>query len=189
MNYHGLVKRLDLPAVWIPPRSWNTTTSVPGRSAAPTTTTMCRASMPASSLSGGPAAAAGRPSRFSVDFDYVDEIWHECEFREGGSFTYAVYDSRGQYPGCCYLCPMGRRTPLTEELLTYDVDVSWWVTHAVEPAQPPAQALPVRGRDPDAPALSVPVSISPPPSTRSQGGEEMAAWSPRRAYQQVRAAV
>jgi len=60
---------------------------------------------------------------------------------------------------------MGRRTPLTEELLTYDVDVSWWVTHAVEPAQPPAQALPVRGRDPDAPALSVPVSISPPPST------------------------
>jgi hypothetical protein len=63
MNYHGLVKRLDLPAVWIPPRSWNTTTSVPGRSAAPTTTTMCRASMPASSLSGGPAAAAGRPSR------------------------------------------------------------------------------------------------------------------------------
>jgi hypothetical protein len=62
----------------------------------------------------------------SVDFDYVDEIWHECEFREGGSFTYAVYDSRGQYPGCCYLYPMGRRTPLTEELLTYDVDVSWW---------------------------------------------------------------
>ena len=30
MNYHGLVKRLDLLAVWIPPRSWNTTTSVPG---------------------------------------------------------------------------------------------------------------------------------------------------------------
>lgn len=23
---------------------------------------------------------------------------------------------------------MGRRTPLTEELLGYDVDVSWWVT-------------------------------------------------------------
>ena len=23
---------------------------------------------------------------------------------------------------------MGRRTPLTRELLTYDVDVSWWVT-------------------------------------------------------------
>jgi hypothetical protein len=35
----------------------------------------------------------------SVDFGYVDEIWHECEFREGGSFTYAVYDSRGQRAG------------------------------------------------------------------------------------------
>ena len=64
----------------------------------------------------------------SVDFNYVDEVWHECEFREGDSFTYAMYDSRGQYLGCCYLYPMGRRTPLTEELLTYDVDVSWWVT-------------------------------------------------------------
>jgi len=63
MNYHGLVKRLDLPAVRIPPRSWNTTTSGTGRSAAPATTTMRRASMPASSLFGGPAAAAGRPSR------------------------------------------------------------------------------------------------------------------------------
>ena len=125
----------------------------------------------------------------SVDFDYVDEIWHECEFRKGCSFTYAVYDSRRPVPRMLLPVPMGRRTPLTEELLTYDVDVSWWVTHAVEPAQPPAQALPVRGRDPDAPALSVPVSISPPPSTRPQGGEEMAAWSPRRAYQQVRAAV
>ena len=64
----------------------------------------------------------------SVDFNFVDEVWHECEFREGDSFTYAVYDSRGHYLGCCYLYPMGRRAPLTEELLTYDVDVSWWVT-------------------------------------------------------------
>ena len=64
----------------------------------------------------------------SVDFNFVDEVWHECEFREGDSFTYAVYDSRGQYLGCCYLYPMGRRTPLTEELLNYEVDVSWWVT-------------------------------------------------------------
>lgn len=37
-------------------------------------------------------------------------------------------DSGGQYLGNCYLSPLGRRTPLTEELLTYDVDGSWWVT-------------------------------------------------------------
>jgi RimJ/RimL family protein N-acetyltransferase len=64
------------------------------------------------------------------DFNYVDLVWHECEFRDGGSFTYASYDDAGQYLGCCYLYPVGRRTPLTAELARYDVDVSWWVTPA-----------------------------------------------------------
>jgi len=62
------------------------------------------------------------------DFNYVDLVWHELEFRDGHSFTYAVYDVDGQYLGCCYLYPLGRRTTLTEELLRHDVDVSWWVT-------------------------------------------------------------
>src|SRR3954466_9330670 len=62
------------------------------------------------------------------DFNYVDLVWHELEFREGDSFTYAVYDVDGGYLGCAYLYPMGRRRPLTEELARYDVDVSWWVT-------------------------------------------------------------
>ena len=62
------------------------------------------------------------------EFNYVDLVWHEAEFRDGHSFTYAVYDSAGRYLGCCYLYPMGRRTPLTDELLAHDVDVSWWVT-------------------------------------------------------------
>jgi RimJ/RimL family protein N-acetyltransferase len=63
------------------------------------------------------------------EFDFVDLIWHEQEFREKTSFTYAVYD-RSDYLGCCYLYPMGRRTELTEKLLDHDVDVSWWVTPA-----------------------------------------------------------
>jgi hypothetical protein len=62
------------------------------------------------------------------EFNFIDLVWHECEFREGYSFAYAVYDVTGTYLGCCYLYPMGRRTPLTEELATFDVDVSWWVT-------------------------------------------------------------
>ena len=62
------------------------------------------------------------------EFNFVDLVWHECEFREGYSFTYAVYDDRGTYLGCCYLYPMGRRTPLNEDLLDHDVDVSRWVT-------------------------------------------------------------
>jgi hypothetical protein len=62
------------------------------------------------------------------EFNFVDLVWHEQEFREGTSFAYAVYDAGGGYLGCCYLYPMGRRTELTEELLRDDVDVSWWVT-------------------------------------------------------------
>jgi RimJ/RimL family protein N-acetyltransferase len=62
------------------------------------------------------------------EFNYVDAVWHECEFRDAGSFTYTVYDDAGQYLGCCYLYPIGRRTPLSEALLGNDIDVSWWVT-------------------------------------------------------------
>lgn len=66
----------------------------------------------------GPVTAEG---------NYVDLVWHECEFRDGKSFTYAVHDRDG-YIGCCYLYPVGVRTPLTADLLHHDVDVSWWVT-------------------------------------------------------------
>ena len=62
------------------------------------------------------------------EFNYVDLVWHEQEFREGTSFAYAVYEAGGGYLGCCYLYPVGRRTPLSEALLENDVDVSWWVT-------------------------------------------------------------
>jgi hypothetical protein len=68
--------------------------------------------------------------RVTEDYNFVDLVWHECEFREGDSFTYAVYDAGGEYLGCCYLSPLGRRTQLRDELLDYDVDVSWWVTPA-----------------------------------------------------------
>ena len=71
----------------------------------------------------------GWPSEpVTEDFNFVDLVWHELEFREGDSFTYAVYDADGGYLGCAYLYPMGRRRPLTAELARFDVDVSWWVT-------------------------------------------------------------
>jgi hypothetical protein len=62
------------------------------------------------------------------EFNYVDVVWHELEFRDGYSYTYVVRDTDGGYVGCAYLYPMGRRTELTEALLRHDVDVSWWVT-------------------------------------------------------------
>jgi hypothetical protein len=64
------------------------------------------------------------------EIDYVDLVWHELEFRERYSFSYAVYETDATYVGCCYLYPVGRRTPLSEDLINHDVDVSWWVTPA-----------------------------------------------------------
>jgi len=71
----------------------------------------------------------GWPTEAVTDeFNYVDLVWHELEFREGDSFTYVVRTAGGGYLGCCYLYPVGRRAPLSEALASYDVDVSWWVT-------------------------------------------------------------
>lgn len=64
----------------------------------------------------------------SEEFDLLDLSWHEREFRDGNSFAYVVYDSNNRYTGCFYLYQMGYRTDLTEELLDYDIDASWWVT-------------------------------------------------------------
>lgn len=66
----------------------------------------------------------------SKDFDLLDLAWHEREFRDGISFAYVVYDDQGTYIGCFYLYPIGVRTELTEELMKYDIDASWWVTDA-----------------------------------------------------------
>jgi hypothetical protein len=128
MNYRGLVKSLELPSGWTPPTELeyddiraraisraDLRDDVQGINASIELIRRTR---------GGPWPT----EPVSADFNYVDLVWHECEFREGDSFTYAVYDSGARYLGCCYLYPLGRRTPLTEDLLACDVDVSWWVT-------------------------------------------------------------
>lgn len=68
------------------------------------------------------------------EYNYVDLVWHECEFRDGGSYTYVVRDHEGRYVGCCYLYPVGGRTPLSADTIHFDVDVSWWVTPAAHEA-------------------------------------------------------
>jgi hypothetical protein len=68
--------------------------------------------------------------RLDKDFDLLDLAWHEREFRDGDSFAYVVYNTNGEYIGCFYLYGIGVRAELTEELLDYDVDASWWVTSA-----------------------------------------------------------
>jgi hypothetical protein len=128
MDYEGLIKRLPRPSGWSAPREL---TYGDIRAIALTREQLhddvqgINASLDLIRRTRG-----GRwPTEpVTEDFDYIDLVWHECEFREGDSFTYAVYDNSGQYLGCAYLYPLGRRRPLTDELVGYDVDVSWWVT-------------------------------------------------------------
>ncbi|GAA0896947.1 GNAT family N-acetyltransferase [Virgisporangium aurantiacum] len=128
MDYRGLVKRLDLPTGWSAPTEL---TYHDIRAHALTRDHLdddvrgINASIDLIRRTRGGRWPTGP---VTAEFNYVDAVWHECEFRDGGSFTYAVYTAGGQYLGCCYLYPMGRRTPLNDDLITYDVDVSWWVT-------------------------------------------------------------
>ena len=128
MDYKGLVKSLDLPAGYTPPTELaheDIHARAISRADLHDDVQGINASLEIIQRTRG----GGWPTEpVSEDFNYVDLVWHELEFREGYSFTYAVYDSDNQYLGCCYLYPMGRRTPLTDTLLEYDVDVSWWVT-------------------------------------------------------------
>jgi len=127
MDYHQFIKRLDIPAGWSAPtrlRFGDIRASALTRDHLDDDVDGINASIDLIRRTRG-----GRwPTEpVTAEFNYVDLVWHECEFREGDSFTYAVY-AADRYLGCCYLYPLGRRAPLTEELLAFDVDVSWWVT-------------------------------------------------------------
>ena len=128
MDYTGLVKRLVLPRGYSPPTEL---TDQDIRARAISRADLhddvhgINASLDLIRRTRGGAWPTGAVSE---EYNYVDLVWHEAEFRDGHSFTYAVYDAHGRYLGCCYLYPMGTRTPLTEELLAHDADVSWWVT-------------------------------------------------------------
>jgi hypothetical protein len=128
MDYRGLVKRLDLPTGWSAPAEL----AHAGLRARALTRHHLHDDVRGinASIDLIRTTRGGRwpTGPVSEDFNYVDLVWHECEFRDGESFTYAVYDDADQYLGCCYLYPMGRRQQLTGELLAHDVDVSWWVT-------------------------------------------------------------
>lgn len=128
MDYAGLVKRLKLPSDFAAPIALEYE-DIRARAISRTDLEEDVRGINASIDLIRRTRGGGWPTEpVTADYNYIDLVWHECEFRDGQSFTYAVYDDAGQYLGCAYLYPMGRRTPLSEELLDHDVDVSWWVT-------------------------------------------------------------
>lgn len=128
MDYTGLIKSLQLPAGFEPParlRYEDIRASAITRADNDDDVQGINASLELIRRTRG----GGWPTApVTADVNYVDLVWHELEFREGYSFAYVIRDDAGRYLGCCYLYPLGRRDPMTEELLAHDVDVSWWVT-------------------------------------------------------------
>jgi rhodanese-related sulfurtransferase len=128
VEYDGLIKRLNLPASFVSPTEL-TYMDVRARA-------ISRADLAEDVRGINASLDLIRKTRggkwptepVTEDGNFADLVWHEVEFRDGDSLTYAVYDADGQYLGCCYLYPMGKRTKLSADVLDYDVDVSWWVT-------------------------------------------------------------
>jgi hypothetical protein len=153
MDYRLMIKRLEMPADFSPP-----TRLVHEEVVA---TAITRADLNDDVRGINVSLALIRRTRggtwpsepVTEEFNFVDLVWHELEFRERDSLTYVLRDSAGGYLGCCYLYPMGRRTQLTDDLLRYDVDVSWWVTpeclrSRVLREDAPRTSLLARGRAP-----------------------------------------
>ena len=101
MDYHGLVKRLQVPDGYIAPRELSyhdIRAHAISRADLDDDVRGINASLDIIRRTRG----GGWPtSPVTADYNFVDLVWHECEFRDGGSFTYAVYDASGQYLGCC----------------------------------------------------------------------------------------
>jgi hypothetical protein len=128
VDYSRFVKKIDLPADFTPPEELRYD-DVVARAISRADLTEDVRGINASLEIIRRTRGGGWPEEpVTEEFNYVDLVWHELEFRDGASFTYALYDTAGTYLGCCYLYPMGRRTELTEDNVEYDVDVSWWVT-------------------------------------------------------------
>ena len=82
MNYHGLVKRLDLPAGWLPPTELeydDIRAQAISRAHLQDDVRGINASIGLIQRTRG-----GRwpEEPVSDDFNVVDLVWHECEFRE-----------------------------------------------------------------------------------------------------------
>jgi len=123
----GLVKSLDLPAGYTPPTELayeDIKARAISRADLDDDVRGINASL---EIIHGLVVAAGRRRRSVRNFNFVDLVLAELEFREGYSFTYAVVRLRQPLPRMLLLLSYGKAYPAHRKLLEYDVDVSWWV--------------------------------------------------------------
>jgi hypothetical protein len=128
LNYKNLIQRLELPAGFVPPRELRHDDIVARALSRDDLAADVRGINASLELIQRTRGGGWPTEPVTDDFNFVDLVWHELEFRDGYSFSYAVYDTSDRYLGCCYLYPVGRRTVVDEQLMKHDVDVSWWVT-------------------------------------------------------------
>ena len=128
LDWSPYTRKLVLPVAFVPPRRLQHDDIVAGaitRDDAAEDTRGINASRAIIRATRGGSWPTGPATEEEI---LVDEYWHECEFRDGRSFTYILRADALGYLGCAYLYPMGQRSALTPELAGHDVDVSWWVT-------------------------------------------------------------
>src|SRR5215467_5629899 len=130
MDYTQFIKKLRLPDGFTPPAKLNYDDVVATAIARADLSEDVRGINASIDLINRTRGGGWPTEAVTEEYNYVDLVWHELEFREGASFTYVVRDTNRRYLGCCYLYPLGRRTELTAQLIRYDIDVSWWVTPA-----------------------------------------------------------
>ena len=130
MDYRLLIKRLDLPAGFSPPTHLVYEDIVATAIARTDLKDDVRGINDSLSLIRRTRGGEWPGEAVTEEFNFVDLVWHEQEFRERESFTYVLRDRNSGYLGCAYLYPLGRRTRLHDDLMRFDVDVSWWVTQS-----------------------------------------------------------
>src|SRR5258708_16707510 len=123
MDYHEFIKKLDMPPGYVVPERLTYEDIVARAISRADVQEDVRGINASLELIRRTRGGTWPADEVTEEFNFVDLVWHEAEFRDGGSSSYAVYDANDRDLGRCYLYPMGRRTQPTDELLKYDVDV------------------------------------------------------------------
>jgi hypothetical protein len=99
VDYKQLIKRIELPAGFAPPTRLvfeDIVASVLGREHLREDVAGINASLDLIRRTRG---GGWSTEAVTEEFNFVDLVWHECEFREGRSFSYVVHSDQKEHYG------------------------------------------------------------------------------------------